>query len=503
MVNATSTIIRGGRLLDMTAHRADPADILIERDTIREIGRPGLAAPEGARVVDARDRLLVPGLVNAHTHAHGGLAKGLIGDRLPLEVFLAASPAVNGSRNARDKYLSALVSAIEMVRKGCTACYDLFVEYPVPSAEGVHAVGQAYSDVGLRAVVAPMMADRTLYQALPGLLESMPSSVRAQVEQIRAASYEVSVEACREALRTWPFDRAKVCPAVGPTIPLHCSDEFLVACRDLAREFDVGLQTHLGETRTQAVLGMVKYGKTLTAHLADLGLLGPRFTGAHGVWLDRDDVRRLADAGAAVAHNPLSNLRLGSGLAPVRLMLEQGLRVGLGTDSTNTSDTQNLFEAMRLASYISRIQTAAPEEWLSVDEVLGMATTGSAGVLGMADSIGRIAPDYRADIVFLDLAHINYVPLNEPSVQVVNTENGAAVDSVMIDGRLVLERGRLLTVDEAKVRAEVERAVARLNAANADSLRAARPLGDLVRAFCAGHARTPYHVQRLADTGGA
>lgn len=497
------TVIRGGRLLDVAAHRAELRDVLIEGDTIREISPPGLAAPEGAAEVDATDRLLMPGLVNAHTHAHGALAKGMVGDRLPLEVFLASSGALNGNRTVEDKYLGALVSAVEMVRKGCTACYDLFVEYPVPSVEGVGAVAQAYADVGMRAVVAPMMADRTLYQALPGLLEFLPDRVRAEVARIRTVPYEASVEACRSVLESWRHDRALVRPALGPTIPLHCSDVFLLACRDLARDFDVAVQTHLAESRTQAVLGVERYGTTLTAHLDALGLVGPRFSAAHGVWLDADDVRRLADAGAAVSHNPLSNLRLGSGLAPVRLMVRHGLRVGIGTDATNTSDTQSVFEAMRLASYISRVQTADPAEWLTVDEVLAMATAGGAAVLGMSDSIGRLAPGFKADIVFLDLAHINYVPLHDPTLQVVNTESGMAVDSVMIGGRLVLDHGRLSTVDEAKVRTDAEAASARLAAANADSLRASREAGELVRAFCLGHARTPYHVQRLADGCGS
>jgi len=495
----TTTVIRGGRVLDAPAHRADPADVLVAGDTIRAIGRPGLPAPVGAVELDARDRLLIPGLVNAHTHAHGALAKGLVADRQPLEVFLTSSSAVNGNRRREEHYLSALLSAIEMVRKGCTASYDLFVEYPAPTPEGVLAVAQAYRDVGLRAVVAPMMADRTLFQALPGLMDSLPEAVRPQVERIRTAPWEVSLEACREILRNWPFDREAVRPALGPTIPLHCSDAFLVACRDLAREFDVGLQTHLAETKTQAILGRRRYGgKTLTAHLADLGLLGPRFSGAHAIWLDTDDIRRLADAGASVVHNPLSNLRLGSGLAPVRLMLAHGLRVGLGTDAAATSDTQNMFEATRLAAYLSRVESVAPADWLTVEEAFALATTGSAGVLGMEGRIGRLAPGHKADIVFLDLAHIGYVPLNDVMLQLVNGESGAAVDRVMIGGRLVLDGGRLLTVDEARVRADAERASARLREANAESLRFARTLEAFVGAFCLAHARAPYGVSRLA-----
>ena len=496
----TWAIIRGGRLLDVRAHLANPADVLLEDAIIREIGAPDMAAPEGAIQIDARDRLLLPGLVNAHTHAHGALAKGTVSDRVVLETFLTSVAATTGHRNLEEKYLSAQLSAIEMIRKGCTAAYDLFVEYPVPSAEGVYAVARAYSDVGMRAVIAPMMADRTLWEALPGLMESLPEDVRAQVERVRAAPHEASLEACRGILRSWPFDRSLVRPALGPTIPLHCTDAFLTACGDLAREFDVALQTHLAETRTQAVLGRQKYGgKTLTAHLGDLGLLGPRFSAAHAIWLDGDDIARLADAGARVAHNPLSNLRLGSGVAPVRLMRGRGLRVGIGTDSVSTSDTQNMFEATRLASYISRILSAATTDWLTADEVLEMATSGSAGVLGMDDCIGRLAPGYRADIVFLDLSHIGYIPLNDVTLQIVNGESGAAVDKVMIDGRMVLEHGHLLTVDEAKVRADAERAVARLKAANAGDLAFARSLERYVAAFCIAHAKQPTDIRRTVQ----
>ena len=501
MTSQRQTIVRGGRLLDIAANGAEPADILIDGGTISEIGAPGLAAPGDAAEIDARDRLMMPGLVNGHTHGHGSLCKGMVGDRLPLEAFLTSGTAFNSNRSVDDKYLCALVSAVELVRKGCTASYDLFVEFPMPSREGIEAVGRAYHDAGMRAVVAPMMADKTLYQALPGLLDAMPEKVRARVEKIRTAPYESSIEECRAILRNWPFDRDRVRPAIAPTIPLHCSDEFLAACGDLAREFDVNLQTHLAESKTQAVLGLKKYGQSLTAHLGELGLLGPRFSAAHAIWIDRDDMLRLADAGSSISHNALSNLRLGSGLAPVRAMIDNGLRVGIGTDATNTSDTQNMFEALRVASYISRIQMPEYDQWLTIEEVLTMATAGSAGVLGFDDRIGRIAPGYGADIVFLDLAHINYVPLNNAVMQIVNGESGAAIDSVMIDGRMVLEGGRMMTVDENKLRADVEEATSRLNEANAQNLAIARSIEDYVGAFCVAHSRAGFHIRRLADTG--
>src|SRR3989454_11027936 len=162
----TATIVRGGRVLDIRAHRADAADILITGDTITEMGAPGLAAPAGATTLDAAGTLLHPGLINAHTHAHGNLAKGM-GDLWTLELLLTAGPWISGGRTLEERHLSAKLGAVEMMLKGCTAAYDLPLEWPVPTAEGLGAVGSAYAAVGMRAVVAPMVADRTFFEAVP------------------------------------------------------------------------------------------------------------------------------------------------------------------------------------------------------------------------------------------------------------------------------------------------------------------------------------------------
>ena len=136
------TIIRNGRLVDLRRRQTVPADILVDGDTILEIGPPGMEAPDGAVLVDASDRAMMPGLVNGHVHGHGTLAKGLVGDRWPLELFLNATPGMTGNRTFEDKYLNGVVAAVEMIRKGCTACYDLFFEFPLPSRDGLIALGQ-------------------------------------------------------------------------------------------------------------------------------------------------------------------------------------------------------------------------------------------------------------------------------------------------------------------------------------------------------------------------
>lgn len=476
------TIIRGGIVIDSETGDSQARDVVVDGSMILAVLHPGEAGSGDARILDASDRLLVPGLVNAHTHGHGFLARGAVADRATLEMFLCASGGLNGARTPEDIYLSTALGAVEMIRKGCTACYDLCVELPAPSVTGIHAVGQAYDDIGLRAVVAPMVSDIPIYRALPGLLDSLPPALRETAAAVTAPPGEASLAAVRQAFRDWPFDRARIRPAIGPAIPLHCSDPFLQACGCCARDFDMGLHTHLAETQAQAAAGRLRYGRSLTMHLSELGLLGPGFCGAHGVWLDADDRLCLADSGAAVAHNPCSNLRLGSGIADLRAMLAAGIAVGIGSDASNTSDGQNMFEATRLAAYLSRVKQGGSAQWVSAVEALRLATLGSASVLGFGD-IGRIAPSYRADIVFLSRSSQSYVPLRDPATQMVFAETGAAVTDVMIEGRMVLEDGRMTTIDEGLLRRRAESAALRLEAATEPVRRFAAEVADPVERY--------------------
>jgi 5-methylthioadenosine/S-adenosylhomocysteine deaminase len=494
MKNGGATIVRGGRVLDIRAHRADPADILLAGDVIDEIGPPGLAAPSYATTIDARGTLLHAGLVNAHTHAHGNLAKGM-GDLWTLELLLTAGPWISGGRTLEDRYLSAKLGAVEMALKGCTAAYDLPLEWPAPTVEGLEAVGRGYADVGLRAVLAPMVADRSFFEAIPGLRDALPPELQAAVEALRPVPWATTLAGMRAALRGWTLDRERVRLAVAPTIPHHCSDGFIRACADLAKEHGVGLHSHVAESKVQAVVGLQRYGATLTAHLDALGALSPHFTVAHGVWLDDDDMRRLGDHGASVAHNPGSNMRLGNGFADMHAMLERRVNVGIGTDGANCSDNLNVFEAMRLASLVSKGRGPDVERWVTTTQVALAATEGSARALGF-EGLGRLAPGYKADIVFLDLEHPNWIPLNDPTNQLVHTEDGGAVRHVMVGGRLIVEDRRFTTVDLAALRRQAEAARQRLAEVNAPTKALYERLAPVVSAFCPGLAHMPYHIDR-------
>jgi guanine deaminase len=286
---------------------------------------------------------------------------------------------------------------------------------------------------------------------------------------------------------------------VAPTIPNQATDELLDGCAALAREYGVGFHTHLAESKVQVVESRRRWGKSIVARLADHRVLGPGFVGAHSVWLDDDDLRMLADAGAAVAHNPGSNLRLGVGIAPVREMLDRGLAVGLGTDGSTCADNQNLFEALRIASVISTVRF--PHEtarWLDADTVWGLATTGTARVLGQPGDLGAVAPGRKADLALLRADSAFLRPLADPVKALVYAETGASVDTVLVDGRVVVEGGRVTTVDEARIYARAQEAADRQRERAAEAWALAGRLAPYVAAACRGAVATPLPINRFA-----
>jgi 5-methylthioadenosine/S-adenosylhomocysteine deaminase len=487
-------IIRGARLTDPALRRAEPADILVIDGVIREIGQPGMAAPPGAAEMDASGLIVHPGLTNSHMHSHGGLARGQ-GDRWTLELLLVAAPWIGGNRSLSDKKLSATICAAEMALKGCTAAYDLFAEFPLPTVDGMDAAAEAYHDVGIRAVIAPMVADRSFYEAIPGLMDALPPPLQKAVESLRPGDGNACISAIDGILRGWKWDAHGIHAAVAPTIPHHCTPDFICGCARVARSHGVRLHTHVGESKVQAITGMRSYGKTLLQQMDEWGLVGPDFTAAHAVWLDDDDMRIMAAKGGSVAHNPGSNMRLGNGMFPLRRMLDLGVTVGIGTDGANCSDNQNVYEAMRYASMLSKVQSPHTSEWASVEEIYHAATVGGAAALGLKDH-GAIRVGADADLVFLDLNALNWIPHNWTVNQIVHVEDGTAVRHVMVAGSMIVRDRVLTTIDLPRLALEAEAARERLEATTAEVKQLTEKLALVVNSHCPGLAAQPYHVRR-------
>jgi guanine deaminase len=346
----------------------------------------------------------------------------------------------------------------------------------------------------MRAVVAPMLQDISFYKAIPGLYDALPQPLRDAVDA-SGGDCGVILRDMEDALRRWPHDPAQVRLGIAPTIPLHCSDALMRGCARLAAEYGAPLQSHVAESKVQALAAIERYGMSLTAHCEALGLLGPRFTVAHGVWLDDDDMRRLAAHGASVSHNAGSNMRLGAGIADARRMLELGVNLALGTDGAVCADNQNMYEAMRYASMVSHVRGPDHLRWLSAPEVFIAATEGGARATGF-DRAGRLAPGHVADIVFLDLHAIHWIPLNDPANQVVLCEDGTGVRDVMTSGRWVVRGGRHSGIDIARLAREAEAARDSIAVSNAGSRQLAQALEQAVGSFCVGLCRRPFALHR-------
>lgn len=492
------TVIRGSSVLTSAGTQAQPLDILIKDDSIVDIGPQGLSAPEHAITIDATDFLLHPGLINAHTHGHGTYAKAM-GDQWSLELLLAVGPWINGDRRLEDKYLSTQLNAAEMLLKGCTATYDLYSEVPFPTSEGMKAVAQAYIDAGMRATIAPMVADLSFYQSIPGLIAAMPEQLQSFIASLAPQPYTATLSGLNAFLRgSYDSDRIKV--ALAPTIPMLCSDDFLLACGELSKELGIGMHSHVGESYTQALTGMKRYGTSILKHLDHLGLLSPDFTLAHAIWLDEADLDVVAERGAMIAHNPGSNMRLGNGIANLKAMLERNITVGIGTDGSNSGDNQNMYEAMRLASFSSKVRGPDFNRWVSTAEAFSAATQGSSKCLGFGASIGELAVGKKADIVFVDLKHINWIPHNNTINQLVHLEDGTAVEHVMVGGQFAVKHKQLQHIDLEVLRHKVTVAQSRIRENTAVNKALAAQLAKAVGGFCLCLSDSSYHINRWAST---
>ena len=242
---------------------------------------------------------------------------------------------------------------------------------------------------------------------------------------------------------------------LAPSGTQRCTDDFLQASAALADELDLQIHIHVLETRMQALSGQHMYGKTLPEHMKELGFLGPRVSVEHGVWLTAGDIEILRDAGTTVVHNPISNMKLGSGICPVPLLLERRVNVALGTDGMSSNDGSDMFATLKVAGLLHKLWDIDYERWPGAKEAWRMATAGGAQAAGDEAGLGRIEVGRRADLVLLDLDSLVFTPMSHPLRQIVFGSTTTAVHSTMIGGRWVLRDRQVTTIDEPATLAEI------------------------------------------------
>lgn len=448
----------------------DDVDLLIEDGRVTRLGQHVAQAPPPDRVVEGKDRLVIPGLVNAHVHSHNNYFRGAF-ENLPLDlcvlqVWGIGAPPEARRLTPRQVYARALLGCAEMLRTGTTTAVDDVNLAPNLTEEHVAAVVQAYEDSGMRAVVSPHVLDVPYHRSVPFLGESLPKTLREMLEAGAAVDVPALTDLMRTCARKWGGQGRRVRFGIGPSGPQRCSDALLTAMAEVAEAHDLPLYIHVLETRTQAVVGPELYGKSLVERLRDLGILGPRVSLGHAVWVTPRDIEIMADAKVTVCHLPVSNLRIGSGIAPVRRMVEAGIPVALGTDGVIGNDGMNMFEAMKFAALLHKVRDPEPTRWLGARDALRMATAGGSRSARL-EGTGAIAVGQPADLVLLDLRRASFAPRNNLLHQVVYAENGSSVDMVMVAGRIVVEGGQVVTVDETAVADEVTRDAAAFHARHA------------------------------------
>lgn len=462
-------IVTGDADADETIH--DGA-VLVEAGRIAEVGDWTTLRRQhpAVEVLGSPDVAVLPGMVSAHHHA-GGVSHaqhGILDD--VLEPWLLELRRMRPS----DPYLSALLTSARLLRSGVTALVDMHAGRGAAETcdARMRQALKAYEEAGIRVAFAAGLANQNPLVSANGpdearaFLDGLPEDARAAAEAFTPVPGEMQPDEYLSLMdRLWHeyAEHPRIDLWYGPPGPNWVDDGFMVQIAARAARYGTGIQTHLGESLYEKLYGPRTYGVSVVRHLRDLGVLGPRFTLAHAVWLTDEDTAILAETGAAVSHNPSSNLKLRAGILPAKALLDAGVTVGLGLDAHALDDDDDIFREMRLAWTLQRdprieVPVLAPRQ------AFGLATTGGAKLLGKEGTLGRIAPGYAADLVLVDLARITWpwvAPETDPRDLLVLRAQAGDVRTVLVGGEVRLRDGRPTGFDlEAAGRAFAERMAA-------------------------------------------
>jgi 5-methylthioadenosine/S-adenosylhomocysteine deaminase len=471
------TLIRNVLLVTMNQQNdvIENGAIVIDGNKLTYAG-PTEWTPPGPfdRTIEGDRRIAMPGMVNAHCHSPANLVRGMLSGK-PLEIWRAYYRASLRDMRDEDFYASALLGGMEMLKNGATAVLDHFFGNQACRFMGAGAAIQAMRDLGLRHVISLTLSDKNYEETIPW--DETASNLTEELKRMSASEAKATqawLDDCEEFIDTFhdPDRLTTCCP--GPSAVQRCSDELLRGAADIADKRKLPIHIHLAETRAQLVMGKRLYGTSLLQHLASLGILRPNLSLAHSVWIEPADIDLFGKSGATPVHNPASNLRLGSGLAPVRDLLSAGVYVGLGTDGAASNDGQNMFDALRLVTLIHNQAGTDFNRWVTPSQALAMATRNGARAFGF--DAGELVPGKVADLVLLRRDTPAFTPLNDVMSQLAWCENGSSVDTVIVNGEVVVESGRLKKLDEKEVLTLAIKARERLNSAIEREMAAAKTI---------------------------
>lgn len=420
-------LISGGMTLTMSGHMEiiENSEIGIKNGKIIFAQKKDdLTTCRAKKTLDASGCIIIPGLVNTHTHAPMVYFRGL-SDDLPLMDWLDTYifPAEARFVNAEMVYHSSLLAIAEMILAGTTTfCDGYFFEA---------GVARAAIESGIRAMVANGFAD----------FPTPEISDPAKNEYV-----------ARSFVEKWTGISPLVSPALFCHAPYTCSPKTLRKIKEVARNTGAFFLTHVAETKNEVQEIKDRYGKTPVRHLHHLGVLDEKTIAAHCNWVDKEEIKILADCGAGVSHNPESSMKLAAGIAPVPAMLEKGVTVGLGTDGCASNNDHDLFTEMDSAAKVHKIMKMDPAV-MDAKTVLKMATINGAKALGLESMIGSIETGKCADIIILDMNKPHLTPMYNPYSHLVYAVKGSDVSHSIINGRLVMENRKLLNLDLDKIMA--------------------------------------------------
>jgi guanine deaminase len=464
-------LIRNGRVYDHDGDVDLPpiADLLIVDGTVAAV-RPGIAsaierreaiAELGARevdqTIDATDRLVMPGFVNAHYHSHDVLLKGCF-ETIPLELWLlSALPPSYPKRSTDEVRARTLLGALECLRSGMTTVQDLCTIYPFDD-EHLEAILQAYEDIGIRCIFALQFADMVGAKSIPFWEEVVPSAQRASlagsVEPFTGVDLPTLL---RDIVVSQRNRHSRLTLALGPTSPERCTPGLLAKLAELSDAENLPVYTHIYESRAMTLIARQTHRMddgSLIKYLSRVGLLTPRTSLAHSVWMTPREIDAIEEGGTNVVLNPVGNLKTRSGIAPIRTYVGKGVSVALGCDNCSCSDCQNMFQSMKLFVSLAAVTHPDPGPPTAADAIRA-ATIVGARTAGLEGRIGALRPGMAADLFILDLTDPSFVPLNSVARQIVFTEGGRGVETVIVDGRVVIADRKITTIDERALREEV------------------------------------------------